>query len=103
MTQPIQSNGPTMQQLLQNFAFTQNRPTWIINPLPIENIVPPGQTDINYAQFGGNVPGVAQYAQANPSPPPAPTGYFSKTAQQLSEWFSTRVHLSPTGNADNGS
>lgn len=99
---PASKNGVTMQQLLQNFAFTQNRPTWIINPDPIQSMVPPGQQGIDYTQLSGNVPDIAQVAQANPTPPPPPGGYFTKAQQDLAEWFSQRTHLSPIGTANNG-
>lgn len=55
-------------------------------------------SDLPYADYG-YVPGVAQAANALPSPAPElnPQPYFNTTQLAHANWFTTRVHLSPLG------
>lgn len=55
-----------------------------------------------YSDYG-LLPGVAQAANASPSPAPElnPQPYFNRTQLAHANWFTTRVHLSPLGSAFN--
>lgn len=62
-----------------------------------------GVGSLPFHEFG-YVPGVAQAAQNAPyvSPELFPSGYFTQAQARMANWFTTRVHLSPLGVADNG-
>lgn len=49
----------------------------------------------------GYIPGIAQAAQAMPTPAPElnPQPYFNRAQLAHANWFTTRVHLSPLGKA----
>jgi hypothetical protein len=60
----------------------------------------PISTDLPYADYG-LLPGVAQAAQNTVPPDPYLSPRPAFTAAQLAHaiWYTTRVHLSPLGNA----
>jgi hypothetical protein len=58
------------------------------------------ETQIPYADFG-YVPGVAQMVQQTPYIDPMifPRPAFTERQFKMAQWFTTRVHLSPLGEA----
>jgi hypothetical protein len=62
---------------------------------------PQGPTSILPYSDYGYLPGVAQAANDLPTPNPhlSPRPYFSTRDLAFANWFTTRVHLSPLGNA----
>lgn len=78
----------------------KNRDPHHIDNLPI-NVAPANvEADLPYGMFG-LLPGVAQAAQAAvyPNPHLNPQPYFSQEQLDVANWFTTRVHLAPTGKA----
>ncbi len=89
----------TWKQLLNNFAFRENRPQWLIAPLPVqENTYPPAPPFSAFAMAGGLLPNVAQNANAMPVFNTSPYHpYFSPDDFAAAQEYSQRVSLSPIG------
>lgn len=89
------------KQLLSNYCFRENRPQWLIAPLPTEdtgalNYVAPSQ-DAYYA-YGGLVPNVAQNANAFPAFNTSPYHpVYSPDDFAAAQEYTRRVTLSPIG------
>lgn len=84
--------------LLNNLFFTQNRPQWLIAPLPVQPYEPPAPTFSASAMAGGLLPNVAQAANEVSRYSTAPfTPYFTDAQFDAAQDYSQRVILSPIG------
>lgn len=78
---------------LGGFGFLTGGPARV----PVATVQGP-TSDLPYEQYG-ILPGVAQAANAMPTPAPElnPKPYFTVSDLAHASWWTTRVHLSPLG------
>lgn len=90
----------TWKQLLNNFAFRENRPQWLIAPLPVTDQAqfapaPPFAASMT---IGGLLPNIAQKANTTPQFVTSPYHpYYSADDFAAAQEYTNRVSLSPIG------
>lgn len=93
----------SLKQLMGNFAWRENRPQWLIAPLPVQDNTPPAPPFSASLNAGGLLPNVAQNANAMPVFNTSPYHpYFSPDDFAAAQSYSQRVNLSPIGGSIDG-
>lgn len=88
----------TWKDLLSNVYFLQNRPQWLIAPLPIGYSTTPAPNASQQASTSGLIAGVAQRANDIPQFNAAVyRPYFSDAQLKAALEYSQRNHLTPIG------
>lgn len=97
------NNKSVWRQLMSNFAFTENRPQWLITDLPTPPANPEPPPFSAYASVGGLLPNVAQAANANLTFNTSPyQPAFTSANVADADQYAQRVVLSPIGGSYNG-
>lgn len=92
------SNGRSWKGILNSLYFTQNRPQWLIAPLPVPQSLPDATGYTANAAVGGLIPNAAQDANNTPRfDTSVYQPYFSQAQYDAAQNYTNRVMLSPVG------
>lgn len=86
------------KDILNSVYFTQNRPQWLIAPLPVPPSQPAAPPFSAFANVGGLLPNVAQMANDTPRFDGSMyQPYFTDAQYNAAQDYTNRVVLSPIG------